>query len=186
MNILKWMDDHIEEVLLVVFSFTMVFIIALQVFMRFVLSSSLSWSEELARYCFIWMVYIGISYGVKQQRHLKVDAALLLLKNKGQLVLNIVANLLFLSFTLVIIYYGYLIAERLLAFGQTSPALHIPMGLIYMATPIGMGLTAFRIIQQLIQQFRSLRGEGHFEVKTEYDLILESHMDDEMDKVKVK
>ncbi|WP_308215409.1 TRAP transporter small permease subunit [Sinobaca sp. H24] len=65
MKVLRYLDEHLEEVLLVIFTLTMVIVIGLQVFMRFVLSSSLGWSEELARYCFIWLVYIGISYGVK-------------------------------------------------------------------------------------------------------------------------
>lgn len=184
MKIIKWTDDHIEEVLLVVFTVIMVVVIAMQVFMRYVLSSSLSWSEELARYCFIWLVYIGISYGVKKQRHIKVDVALLLLKDKGKIILNICANLLFLFFALFVIYYGYDIAQRLLDFGQTSPALHIPIGLVYLATPVGMGLTAIRIIQQLIKQVKTLKGEGSFEVKTEQELILEGRIEEESTKQK--
>lgn len=172
MNVIKWMDEHIEELLLFVFSFIMVFVIAMQVFMRFVLSSSLTWSEELARYCFIWMVYIGISYGVKRQQHIKVDAALLLLKDKGKTILGILANLIFLAFAVVIIIHGYELAQRLLTFGQITPALQIPMGLIYMATPIGMGLTVIRIIQRLIQQVKSV---------TEQEQLVVERIDHELD-----
>lgn len=85
MRIVRWLDEHIEEVLLVAFSVVMVVVIAMQVFMRYVMDNSLSWSEELARFCFIWLVYIGISYGVKKQRHIKVDAMLILFKQKGKL-----------------------------------------------------------------------------------------------------
>lgn len=173
MNILKWLDEHIEEVLLVLFSVTMVVSIALQVFMRFALGSSLAWSEELARFCFIWLVYIGISYGVKKQRHIKVDVVLILLKDKMKIALTVVANLIFLAFAMYVIIYGYSIAEKLLAWGQTSPALGLPMGYVYLATPIGMSLTAFRIVQQLIKQLKSLFGEEQFEVKSEHELLLE-------------
>ncbi|MBU8906956.1 TRAP transporter small permease, partial [Desertibacillus haloalkaliphilus] len=65
------------------------------------------------------------------------------------------------------------IAEQLLGWGQQSPALKIPMGLVYMATPIGMGLTAIRIIQQLIKQVKALLGKETFEVKTEQEIALE-------------
>jgi TRAP-type C4-dicarboxylate transport system permease small subunit len=173
MKIVKWFDDHIEEVILVLFSVLMVSVIFLQVIMRYVFGSSLAWSEELARYSFIWIVYIGISYGVKKQRHIKVDILLLAFKDKGRIILNIIANLLFLGFAIFVIRYGYDIATQLLAFGQRSPANQIPMGYVYMATPIGMGLTAIRLIQNLIKQFKALLGKGDTEVKTELEKVQE-------------
>ncbi|MGO4886732.1 TRAP transporter small permease [Anaerobacillus sp. MEB173] len=172
MIVLKWLDDHFEELFMIIFSVVMVAVIALQVFMRYVMGASLSWSEELARFCFIWLVYLGISYGVKKQRHIKVDLVLLALKDKGKVVMNIVANLIFLAFAIFVIIYGYEIASKLLTWGQQSPALQIPMGLVYMATPIGMGLTAIRIIQQLFKQVRTLFGKEYFEVKTLQENVL--------------
>ncbi|GAE33736.1 TRAP transporter small permease [Halalkalibacter akibai] len=169
MKLVKWIDDHIEEVFLVILSVIMVTVIFAQVIMRYVFGSSLAWSEELARYSFIWIVYIGISYGVKKQRHIKVDIFLLALKDKGRIVLNIIANLLFLSFAIFVIRYGYDIASQLLAFGQKSPANQIPMGFVYLATPVGMGLTAIRLIQNLIGLFKALLGKGEIEVKTELE-----------------
>jgi TRAP-type C4-dicarboxylate transport system permease small subunit len=161
MKIIQWLDKHIEEVLLILFSSVMVAVIFLQVVMR-QFDASLSWSEELARYSFIWLVYIGISYGVKKQRHIKVDVILLLLKEKGQIIVTIIANLLFIAFALFVIRYGFDIATQLLQFGQKSPANQIPMGLIYMATPVGMGLTLIRLIQNLISHIKALRGKEAF------------------------
>ncbi len=172
MIVVRWLDRHIEEVFLVIFSVIMVVVIAMQVFMRYIMGASLAWSEELARYSFIWLVYLGISYGVKKQRHIKVDIMLLLLKDKGKIVLNIIANIIFLGFAIFVIIYGYSIAERLLTWGQTSPALRLPVGLVYMATPVGMGLTSIRIIQQLIKQIKSLFGKEEFDVKTEQERLL--------------
>lgn len=173
MKIIRWLDAHIEEVLLVIFSSVMVGVIFIQVIAR-QLDNSLSWSEELARYCFIWLVYIGISYGVKKQRHVKVDVLLLLLKQKGQIILNIIANLFFMAFAVFVVIYGYDIANQLLQFGQKSPANQIPMGLVYMATPIGMGLTIIRLIQNLIKLFMSLLGKGDFREETEAEQILKN------------
>lgn len=174
MKVIKWLDEHIEEVLLVAFSVTMVVAIAFQVFMRFILNSSLAWSEELARFCFIWLVYIGISYGVKKQRHIKVDVVLILLKDKMKTVLSIAANIIFLAFALYVIIYGYGIAEQILSWDQRSPAMNFPMGFVYMATPVGMSLTAIRIVQQLIKQLKSLIGDEQYVVKTEHEKLLES------------
>ncbi|CDQ18892.1 TRAP-type C4-dicarboxylate transport system, small permease component [Halobacillus karajensis] len=178
MNIIRAIDRRLEEVLLVIFSTTMVSVIFLQVAMR-VSGNSLSWSEELGRYCFIWLVYIGISYGVKKQRHIKVDVMLLLLKGKAKLMLAIISNLLFLVFSLYVVFNGYDIASQLLSFGQKSPALHIPMGWVYMATPVGFALTAIRLIQNLFVQFRMLFGKKELHVEDERDRMQKQEGEDE-------
>jgi TRAP-type C4-dicarboxylate transport system permease small subunit len=155
-GIVRWLDSHFEELLIGVFSLIMTVVIAIQIFMRYVMDNSLSWSEELARYCFIWLVYLGISLAVKKQRHMSVDVMFLVLKGKAKIVLSMIANLLFLSFSSFAIFYGFQISMKLLTWGQVSPALDIPIGLVYLATPVGMGLTAIRLIQQLILQAKSL------------------------------
>ncbi|WP_059103280.1 TRAP transporter small permease [Shouchella shacheensis] len=157
---IQWLDRHFEECFLVFFSSIMVGSIALQVFMRFVMGSSLEWSEELARYCFIWLVYMGISYGVKKQRHIKVDVMLLLFKDKAKVALNTLSNVIFLAFALFVVLNGTTIAFYILEWGQTSPAMNLPMGLVYLATPIGMGAASIRLIQQIIKQVQYLSGKN--------------------------
>ncbi|WP_249260936.1 TRAP transporter small permease [Virgibacillus pantothenticus] len=137
----------------------MVLVIFLQVIMRYVLGSSLSWSEELARYCFIWSVYIGISYGVKRKRHISVDVLLVMLKERGRLILTILTNCLFIIFAAIIIYYGADITIRLLSWGQDSPALQIPMGVVYLAAPIGLGLCIIRLMQDILLTAKKLKNK---------------------------
>lgn len=135
----------------------MVIVISAQIMMRFILGSSIGWSEELARYCFIWLVFIGISYGVKKQRHISIDAIYRLLKGKQRVILHIIVNMLFLSFAVILLIYGGKISNQIYLWGQNSPALQINMGLVYMAAPVSMLLTSWRIIQQLLQHFRTIR-----------------------------
>ncbi|MDX6151524.1 TRAP transporter small permease [Marinococcus sp. PL1-022] len=180
MVIARWMDRHIEEVLLIVLSTVMLGIIGVQIFMRFILGSSLGWSEELARYCFIWLVFIGVSYGVKKQRHIKVDVVLLLLKEKGKVVLNMVSNIIFLLFAVSIAVYGLGISFQIFGWGQLSPSLGAPMGAVYLAAPVGMLLTAIRITQQLIKQIKYLKGHSVDEREIISDRMTDNYdMDDE-------
>lgn len=60
-KILKWLDDNAELYLCVFLMSFMTLVTFIQVVMRKVFNNSLSWSEELARYVFIWLIYIGIS-----------------------------------------------------------------------------------------------------------------------------
>ncbi|WP_152658483.1 TRAP transporter small permease [Oceanobacillus sp. CFH 90083] len=153
MKIIKSINNYLEEVILVMLSILMVSVTFLQVVMR-TFGNSLSWSEELARFTFIWMVYIGIAYGVKKMKHISIDALLLLFKGKYKLILPIVSNVFFIAFSIVIIIYGYEVSSILLGFGQTSAALGIPIGFVYLATPVGFGLTLIRLIQNLIIQIK--------------------------------
>lgn len=180
MKIIKWLDANLERTLLIILSAIMTSSIILQVFMRYVMNSSLSWSEELARYCFIWLVYIGISYGVRMQKHIKVDAILQFMKDKQKIILGIIANLIFLVFSILIILYGNQIVQQFLGWGQTSPALKIPMGLVYAATPVGFTLTSIRLIQQIILQILTLMGKREFEIKTEQDFAMEETKNDKV------
>lgn len=157
MKAVKWLDDNLEKYILFFLTTVMVVVVFVQVFMRYVMSNSLSWSEELARYCFIWLIYIGISYAVKHHRHIKVDAALLLFKDKTKIYFSVISNVLFLIFCGFVVVYGYGIAAQLLAFGQTTPALQIPTGIVYMAAPVGMGLAGIRLIQNIIKDIQAIR-----------------------------
>ncbi|NIK28744.1 TRAP-type C4-dicarboxylate transport system permease small subunit [Thalassobacillus devorans] len=121
------------------------------------MDNSLSWSEELARYCFIWLIYVGISYGVKRRRHISVDAMMLLFKGKTKIYFSILANVLFLVFCGYVVFYASGIASQLLAYGQTTPALKIPTGIVYAAPPVGMGLAGIRLIQNIFIDIKRIR-----------------------------
>lgn len=157
MSLVKKLDKNLEKYLLVVLLSSTVILIAFQVFMRYVMENSLSWTEELARFLFIWMVYIGISYGVKERRHIRVDAALHLLSKKGQKLIRIFADVLFMVFCILIIKQGILVAMGLYNFGQTSPALSIPMAYVYLASPMGLSLTVIRLLQNIIAMAGELK-----------------------------
>ena len=70
---LKKCWDHFEETILVYSYLLVVPLLFVQVVSRYVFNHSLSWSEELARYIFIWQVWLGSSYCVKENRHIRID-----------------------------------------------------------------------------------------------------------------
>lgn len=154
MRAIKWLDDHLEEYILVILSLFTVGIVFTQVFMRYVLGDSLVWSEEAARYAFIWMIYIGVSYGIKRNSHLGVDAFAMLFERKGQLIIGIMANVLFLVFAVVMAVYGFDIVGSVT---RTSAALQLPLAWVYAAPVVGMVLTSIRLIQKITEQVNALK-----------------------------
>ena len=61
MKAVKWLDRHFEEILLVALLFIMMIIMGIQIVARYALGNSLSWSEEITRFCFIWTGFLSIS-----------------------------------------------------------------------------------------------------------------------------
>ncbi|ARF14035.1 MULTISPECIES: TRAP transporter small permease [Sporosarcina] len=149
MPVLRWIDHNVERVILFLLLSVMTIVIILQVFMRYVVESSLTWSEELARFCFVWLIYIGISYGVKRARHIRVEALLSVFKRRGKYVINMIAHLMFLFFALIAVYYGFTIYQAIKDTGQVAPSIRISMSIMYLGMPIGMLLTSVRLIQRI-------------------------------------
>lgn len=160
MKIIKFLDDYFEMYVCIALMSAMTLILAVQVFMRYVMQASLTWSEELARYIFVWLIYIGISYGAKIMKHIRIEAAVLLLPQKGQRYAEIVGDVLFLGFACFIVYTSWGIVQKQLMLGQASPAIQMPMWMLYSAPLVGFGLTALRQIQAIVHRVRLLSGEN--------------------------
>ena len=150
MKVIHWLDKYFEEGLSAILLAAMSIVILLQIILKW-FHMPLSWSEELARYMFIWLIYIASSYAVKKRSHIKVEILSLLMKEKGNFILDIIADVAFLVFATVIAYFGW-IATYKIAFVnvQQSPSMHINMGWAYMSFALGCTLMAIRIIQDLI------------------------------------
>ncbi|MDR1828050.1 MAG: TRAP transporter small permease [Methylobacteriaceae bacterium] len=157
MNFIKFLDENFEKYICMVLISAMTVLIAVQVFMRYVMNNSLSWSEELARYIFIWLIYLGISYGAMIMRHIKIEAALYLYPKKLRPYIVILGDTLFCCFALYISYASYTNVVRINAMHQLSPGLGLPMSYVYAAPMVGFALTAFRQVQTICFRFKNLK-----------------------------
>ncbi|WP_234186709.1 TRAP transporter small permease [Shinella sp. NM-101] len=156
---LKFLDEHFEEAFIVFLMAAMSALIGTQIFMRYVMQSSLSWSEELARYFFIWMTYLGIAYAVRKDAHIRVTMGVELLSHRWQIAVRILTHIIFAAFAFFVMYQGWFLVEKTLRFGQKSASLGIPMGIIYVAPLTGFALTGVRLVQAILLDARLL-GKG--------------------------
>jgi len=129
-----------------------------QVVSRYVFLSPLPWSEELARYCFVWIVFLGATLGLERGVHIGVDILTTLLPSSVQRWLARINDVLILAFTLIIITASLpvLDANRL----QSSPALGIQMAQVYLAIPLGMAIMALLVFGKLAEGFRQSSQKG--------------------------
>jgi TRAP-type C4-dicarboxylate transport system permease small subunit len=133
------------------FSVALIFV---QVVMRYVFLHSLSWSEELARYIFVWQLWLGVSYAAKNQSHIRIRIIENALNEGQKKILETVAIVIWFAFGCFVIVQGYKIAVQIGAYKQTSSALGLPMVYAYMAVPVGATLMNIRLIQNLVLLYR--------------------------------
>lgn len=162
MRLIKILDQYLEETVVVMMLTGMTLLVGFQVIMRYVMHDSLSWSEELSRYMFIWMINIGISYGVRTNRHISVDVLATILSKKKAAFLSVLADILFFIFSVTVIMYGIEVVQRIIRMGQSSPALEIPMAWVYSSLPIGFFLVSIRLLQSITRKVKCIH-QGQFE-----------------------
>ena len=123
--------------------------VSLQIFSRYTaLIPSYIWTEELARFLFVWMIMIGAMVGIRDSAHFDVDLWPPLAPRADAL-LRIVANLFVLAMALVFIWYGIKFVQ--FGWSQNSELAELPMPFIFVAWP----LAGFTWVLFLGEKFRA-------------------------------
>lgn len=122
---------------LVVLSVAMTLDVLWGVITRYAFGSQADWSEELARFLLIWIGILGAAYVAGQKMHLAIDLLLPKLNPANQVRLNILINLLIITFALtVMVIGGFRLIYITSVLGQLSASMRIPMYLVYSVVPI--------------------------------------------------
>ena len=161
MKIEKGRDSVLLQLLLVAtkisiigISVVMIFVTLAQVIFRYVIAAPLPWSEELARYCFIWIVFLGAAVGLSRGIHLGVDLLVNKMPEPARRAMDALTSTLIAIFAAIIIYASLPVLNMNMF--QRSPALGIQMTYIYMAIPFSMGLI-FLICGERVCRFLFMR-----------------------------
>lgn len=151
-----------RAVITVSIAFMVIMIIAssLQVFSRYVLNNTFSWTDECARYCFVWFNLLGAGCLVRTKGHAVVDLFSQKLGGGARKIYGILINLFILYMGLVLIKYGSALCSTTMR--QRTTALKLPMGLVYGALPVlGVLILIYQIeaVWKLAVQSKTNEGE---------------------------
>jgi TRAP-type C4-dicarboxylate transport system permease small subunit len=135
----------LERVLISTLMATITILTLAQVFWRYVLELPLQWSEEIARYCFVWVTFLGAAALMRlQDGHPAIDALYLSVGPKVQQATNIASRTIVIAGTLAIAVGGFRMVQ--LQWNQLSPSVEVPMGWIYLSMFVGPLIGVFWII----------------------------------------
>ena len=157
MKVFHWLDEYLEAGFAALLLAVIVGLISVQVFMRYVMQHSLSWSEELTLWIFVWFIWLATSYAFKRRMHVKVALFHQMLSPKNQLVLDIMTQVLIMGFMLVLIYQCVTLMNMPFVARQTSVVLGMPIQYFYASAPVGASLSLLRLGQNLIADIRAIR-----------------------------
>lgn len=163
MSVIKWLDEHLEEAILVLLLAIISCIMMAQIFAR-TFSNSMTWPEEFSRYCYIWTVFLSLGYTIKKRNMLKVGIVMDLLPQKVRRIFEILVNIIMLALFVILFKHAIVYTDKIRLTGQFSPAMQVPMWIMYLSTIIGFGLSSIRMVQQIIDNIRN------FNVKAETTL----------------
>jgi TRAP-type C4-dicarboxylate transport system permease small subunit len=153
-----------ETFLMASCTLTLVAVIFIEVVCRYVLFISTAWAEELSRYLFIWLTYIGSAYAIDEGGHIEIDVCkqvLEKLKNKkfrekALSALEVAALLTTCAFLIVFgkIFWAYMM--KIWTTTQTSPTMRIPMGYVYLPVFIGTVMGIYHCLYHLYRHARKI------------------------------
>lgn len=156
MRFLKKIDELVSIVLLAgltLFAF-------MQVLFRFALDLPLDWSEEFIRYILIVLIYLSTVITVREGTMIRVELVDLIIKGKAKKVLDLVINIVSMAFMIFLSYQTTFLVRNAFSVNQTSPAMEIPLGIMYGIEGAMFALMALMFAKQIVVKFMELTGRA--------------------------
>jgi TRAP-type C4-dicarboxylate transport system permease small subunit len=147
-RLFSWIDRGVEHGVAAIFA-AMCLVGLLQVFNRFVLNRSLSWSEEFQIYCHVWIVFLAIAIAYRRGAHLSVESFSGMLPPRARRVFDVVIELLWIWFAASLAWLSWRVSE--VAKLQYSPGLEIPMSYPYYGMVVGGAYLLLVVLRRLFR-----------------------------------
>ncbi|KIC42157.1 C4-dicarboxylate ABC transporter [Ruegeria sp. ANG-R] len=156
-RIVRLLDQNAERWLLLVFYTMLVATMFIEVMRREVLAYSSIWGEEIVRYSFIYLAWIGAAAAVRERGHIRIDVVMQYIGWRAKAVLYIFGDIVMFVVAIVAFYWSL---ETVLVsgkFGSVTHGLRISQVWFLSAVPIGFGLVIVRLIQSFLRDINDLR-----------------------------
>ena len=150
MKKLKYVLDNFERWIMMALFVALFFIVMAGIISRVVFNSPFTWTEEAARLVFIWLIFMGISYGTKYDKHINVTIVLDKMPKKVSVLFTIFWDIVALAIFVWIGFYGvqYIIYMS----NSVTSVLRINQGITTSIVAISAILNVIRIIEKLITE----------------------------------
>lgn len=153
---LELLNRNAERWALLVFYVLLVITMAVEVVRREVFAYSSIWGEEIVRYAFIYLAWIGASAAVRQRGHIRIDVLYNYVGPRVKALLYIFGDLVMLVIAVLAVWWSFETVSVSWKFGSVSHGLRVSMVWFLAAVPLGFSLMIFRLIQSLLRDVADL------------------------------
>ena len=158
MKVLKFIDEQFEKWFLIASLIVMVLVTFMQIVLRW-FNAATVWAEEFSRYVMLYQVWVGASYAVHEDAHIRITALIGKLSGGRRRGMDLVVLTLWLLFALWLTVEGCVLVGKIAAMGQVASAMRIPMTIPYASVPIGGALMTIRLVQKIVERLRNTQEE---------------------------
>lgn len=163
---LRWLDENIEKVVILVNYVVMTGIIFVEVIRRFVFSEQAAWSSTIPIYLFLWVTWIGCAYCCKTRSHLRFEEFRVRLPYGGQFFCIMLDHIVWIGFSILIIFFAMQQVEIAYDnFAIVQGTDDVMQWWFYMATPVGFSLIIFRVLQNMVEDIRRYKNNEPMPIK---------------------
>lgn len=152
---MRWLE-RLEEVLVAFLMAAMTITAFVQVVARYVFNYSFVWALELNGVLFAWLIFVGMSYGVRVGAHIGIDAVVKSVRPATARAMGMVGAMLCVVYALIVTLGGWLYVKKMYDVGIEMQDLPMPQWVPRIILPLGFALLALRFGQAF---FRLWRGE---------------------------
>ncbi|MEO0679612.1 MAG: TRAP transporter small permease [Pseudomonadota bacterium] len=164
------LNKNAERWALLVFYTLLVATMAVEVIRREVFAYSSIWGEEIVRYAFIYLAWVGAAAAVRERAHIRIDVLFNYVGATAKAVLYIFGDLVMLGVAVLAVWWSMETVGVSWKFGSVSHGLRLSMVWFLAAVPIGFSLMIFRLVQSLARDVADLRaGRPVFEGERLFD-----------------
>ena len=169
-KILQQIDQNGERYLLLPLYAMIVSTVFMEVVRRSLLSYSSIWAEEIARYAFIYIAWIGASSAIKERAHIRIDVILHLLSQRMKSIVYIFGDIMTLILAVLAIWMSMESVLNSIHFGSVTHGLRISQAWFLAAVPLGFLMMTFRLLQSIRRDWSDLKaGRPVFEGNKLFD-----------------
>jgi len=146
---MRQIEKWFEPVIIVTALTAIIILVFADVIARFAFSTSIAVANEMARFAFVYMIYFGVSYAIRERRHMRVTIFVDMLPPAGRRIMFIVAEGIFLIYSVLVTWLGFVIAEQAMDRGKIMSSTEWPLSVLYAAILVSGAMSCIRLIQSL-------------------------------------
>ncbi len=144
-------EKYFEPTIIVTSLFAIIVLVFADVIARFAFSTSIVIANEIARLCFVYLIYFGISYAIREHRHMRVTYFVDKFSQKKKRIVMFISESIFLIYSVTVCYLGVQITQQAIERGKTLSATQWSTSALYAAIIFSGLLCSLRLLYSLYQ-----------------------------------